>query len=363
VLSRNGLRWSGILLVVGVAAFVGIGAWEWPWLNAHLLAGRTQPEVDPPEEPSAGLVPGQPNAIRLPAKLAGRLGIETIAVQPGTQPVVLELAGTLALDANRLSHVHARFAAEMVQMGMVGPEPRAIDYEDLARQGQLLAVIWSRKLDEKKSELVDALSQLRPDRETLDRLRRASADGAIPNRTLREAERKVEADRMAVSRVERTLQTWRVTPEEIAALRAEAERLATTDTPTREQMVEQWARLEVRAPLDGTILERNIALRDLVDTNLDLFKIGDLTRLRVMAQAYEEDLPALDALPEDQRPWMVEVPSDPKGPARPGRFEQIGHVIDPNQHTALVTGGVDNLRGHLRVGQFDTSTIDFLPSR
>ena len=56
--------------------------------------------------------------------------------------------------------------------------------------------------------------------------------------------------------------------------------------------------IEVRSPLDGVILEKNIALGDLVDTNLDLFKIADLSRLRVMAHAYEEDLPLLDALAE-----------------------------------------------------------------
>ena len=36
-------------------------------------------------------------------------------------------------------------------------------------------------------------------------------------------------------------------------------------------------------PLDGVIIEKNVALGELVDTSTDLFKIADLSHLRVMA--------------------------------------------------------------------------------
>jgi len=52
----------------------------------------------------------------------------------------------------------------------------------------------------------------------------------------------------------------------------------------------------VKAPLDGVILEKNIAVGDIVDTSLDLFKVADLTSLGVMVHVYEEDLPTLRAL-------------------------------------------------------------------
>jgi cobalt-zinc-cadmium efflux system membrane fusion protein len=54
---------------------------------------------------------------------------------------------------------------------------------------------------------------------------------------------------------------------------------------------------DVVAPLDGVIIERNVALGELVDTTSDLFKVADLSRLGVLAHAYEEDLPTLDACP------------------------------------------------------------------
>ena len=83
--------------------------------------------------------------------------------------------------------------------------------------------------------------------------------------------------------------------------------------------------------MHGVILEKNIVLGDLVDTNLDLFKVADLSRLRVMAHAYEEQLPLLDNLAEPQgRKWTISVQSDRGLPPLAGRFEQIGKMIDPN---------------------------------
>jgi cobalt-zinc-cadmium efflux system membrane fusion protein len=114
----------------------------------------------------------------------------------------------------------------------------------------------------------------------------------------------------------------------------------------------------VFSPLDGTVIERNVALGDLVDTNIDLFKVADLSRLRVVAHAYEEDLPSLDALKDDHRTWSVSVGSGSEAAARTGRFDQVGCIIDPNQHTAMVMGWVDNPDNRLRVGQFVTVRLE-----
>ena len=278
---------------------------------------------------------------------------------------MLEMSGTLMLDADRLSHVHARFPGEIVELGPGDGRSPAVCFGQRVRKGQLLAVIWSRDLGEKKSDLIDALSQLRVDEDSLARISKAAAEGAVPERILRDTERKVEADRIAVSRAVRTLQSWRISKEEIDQVRAEAERLVQPRRrrPDREEMVAQWAKLEVLAPLDGTIIERNVALGDLVDTNIDLFKVADLSRLRVVAHAYEEDLPSLDALKDDRRAWSVAVGSGPDAATRPGRFDQVGCIIDPNQHTALVMGWVDNPDGRLRVGQFVTVHLEVPPPK
>ena len=147
-------------------------------------------------------------------------------------------------------------------------------------------------------------------------------------------------------------------------MRAEADRLSHNAKQDRRELSRQWARVEVRAPWNGVIIEKNVALGDLVDTSTDLFKIADLSRLRVMAHAYEEDLPSLDALQDSRRAWSVIVGSGTENAVtRDGRFDQVGSIIDPNQHTAMVMGWVDNPDGRLRVGQFVTVHVEIAPPK
>ena len=187
------------------------------------------------------------------------------------------------------------------------------------------------------------------------------------------------------SALKRTLRSWQIQEEELAAIQAEAERIiariagrkirATAaeavagHVPARaDQAAEQlaldrtWAELDIVAPMAGVILEKNFTVGDIVDTTHDMFKIADLSRLGVMANVYEEDLPKLVALPPEDRHWEVELLAEPGLPPRKGRFESIGNVIDPMQHTAIVKGWLDNPDGQLRVGQFVTATVE-LPNR
>ena len=283
---------------------------------------------------------------------------------------MLSLSGSLALDANRLARVHARFDGEVVEIGTVpdasartgpGEAPsRHIRFGDEVAEGQVLAVLWSTELGEKKSEYVDALSRLRLDQETLQRLERLLKDQAVPERNVREAKRAVEADEIDVVRVERTLLSWRLTDEEIASLKAEAEQMH-GDRRMRDKGRERsWARLEVRAPFAGTVVEKNVAAGDIVAPTSDLFKIADLRRLAVWAHIYEEDLPTLLALPAPVR-WNVRLKSDPAAEPLAGVIDEIGDIIDPNQHTALVMGHVSNPAGRLRAGQFITASIPLPP--
>ena len=44
-----------------------------------------------------------------------------------------------------------------------------------------------------------------------------------------------------------------------------------------------------------------------------------------------------------------------------GPIEEIGYIIDANQHTAVVKGYIDNPDGKLRAGQFVSATVNLPP--
>src|SRR5262249_52738913 len=143
-------------------------------------------------------------------------------------------------------------------------EFRQLRLGDRVRKGQLLAVVWSKEFGEKKSQLIDALSQLRLDRDNLKNQEDLERKGIVPDRNVREARRAVQADVIAVRTAENTLRSWQLTAAEIETIKAEADKLnAPGDRDPEKERA--WARVEVASPFDGVIVERNVTMGDIVD--------------------------------------------------------------------------------------------------
>jgi membrane fusion protein, heavy metal efflux system len=306
-----------------------------------------------------------PNAIELSARTVELARIKTAEVVVSDRPRQLELRGSLAIDPNRLVHVHARFPGQIVELATSdatageGTGRKQLGFMDHVTKGQDLAVLWSKDLGEKKSELVDALARLRLDRQRLEALQELGKRGATTANAIREAERQVEVGEIAATRADRTLHSWMLTDAEIDIIRAEADRIYKHDERNKEAET-NWARLDMVAPIDGTIVEKNVTIGDIVDTTLDLFKIADLSRLNVWLHAYEEDLPYLEKLPRPIRA-RISLPSSPEAGELDAKIDRIGEIIDPFEHMALLIGSVDNPKGELRAGQFVTGKVQIPP--
>ena len=232
------------------------------------------------------------------------------------------------------------------------------------KKGNLLAVLFSVDVGNKKNDLFDALSQLRLDEEVLKRAEARSA--AVPEVFLLNARRNVQADINAVNRAENTLKTWAIPEEDIQAVRDEVKNLAGgQDKHAKDKdRLKQWARVELKAPDDGFIIEQNVALHEtVVDNTTNLFQIAKVDPLIVLAAVPEDDLPALQDLKSQSQNhigWTVRTVG-----AQPiaGLVDDIGYLIDPNQHTAVVRGHIPNPNGLLRAGQFVTATVELLPPK
>jgi cobalt-zinc-cadmium efflux system membrane fusion protein len=362
---RRWLAW--VAAAVAAVVLLAVGA----AVGSRFLGQSQGGPAEEGERPAAGgvkLVEGSRDILLVPADVARALGLQTAVARQATEAQPLELSGSLNLDPSRLVRVHARFGGEVVEIGKVeegsgafATAPRDIRFGDKLKKDQLLCVVWSKELGVQKSDLVDALSQLRTDQETLDRYEKLYKEGAIPEGQLRQQRRAVESGLNAVSRAERTLRVWRVPEDEIQAVRDEAEKIRQRGGKRDPEKERNWARVEVRAPFAGLVVEMNVSFGDIVDTSTDLFKVANMDVLTVWAHAYEEDLPALRALPKDERRWTVRITSDPTAPPVPGTIDNIGRIVDPNQHTALVTGRIQNPGDELRAGQFVTATVELPP--
>jgi cobalt-zinc-cadmium efflux system membrane fusion protein len=171
----------------------------------------------------------------------------------------------------------------------------------------------------------------------------------------------VASDYIAEARAERTLRVWKVPEKEINQVKEEAENVRERQGKHDAKKEADWARVDVTAAFPGVVVEKNVARGDFVDTSTDLFKVVDLSRLAVWANAYEEDLPDLLRLLHEKGriPWKVTVTADRDVQELiSDGADRIGAIIDPNQHTAQVTGLVDNSDGRLRAGQFVTAAVE-----
>ena len=318
------------------------------------LAGRDQPAA----------------TIEIPRHVAELNKMAIATAQLPTRERQLELRGELAIDINRLVHVHARFPGQIAEIMTIEEATgtkdeksnnRPLGFMDRVTRGQQMAILWSKDLGEKKSELVDALANLRLDQIAYDRLKEVASRGATSEQALREAERQIQVGEINVGKAERTLRSWQIGDEEIAKVEAEVDRIVRHQEVGRKDDPE-WARVKITAPMDGTIVEKNVTIGDIVDTNADLFKIADLSVLTLWLHAYEEDLPYLEQLPRPI-PVKIHLPANPTVGELPAAIESIGDIINPLEHMALLVGHVENPRGELRAGQFVTARVALLPEQ
>jgi cobalt-zinc-cadmium efflux system membrane fusion protein len=352
-----------IALLVGLA--VSTGAVPPPWKQAE------KPAPSPAGSPSTvELVPGVPHTLQVPDEVRRNLGIlkrdtELIAeVGPPAHGRPLVMSGSTMLDPSRIMRIRARFtpspsSAEVVEIARVPEHPsgrtlfREIRSGDHVSKGEVLAVFSSVDVGTKKNDLADALYQLALDEEILKRAEASSS--AVPEVFLLNARRNVEVDRNAVNRAVNTLQTWGIPEEDIQAVRDEAENIKRRQGKRDKEKQASWARVEMRAPDDGVIVERNVSLHEIIaDNTTNLFQIAKVDQLTVIAYVPEDDLPKLQALPSPDRHWTVQTVGSPQVD---GPIDDIGYIIDPNQHTAVVKGHIDNPRERLRAGQFVSATV------
>jgi len=189
-------------------------------------------------------------------------------------------------------------------------------------------------------------------------------DGSRPARRPRETRRRSKAIEAAIHRAKQRFGR-EPSEEEIAAVYREADEIAAASKAAKAQVGPsnpgddaRWAELEIRAPIDAIILEKNFNVGAFIDNNDPLFIIADTSVLQVSANVYEEQLPLIGSLPDEQRLWKIEVKSDPLAKPRIDRFGLIGRIVDPQQHTAKVVGWLDNHDNQLAAGQFITATIE-----
>ena len=383
-----------VIMVVFCAYVLGV---QFPALYGRGREEGSKENKDKNSTPALGvsLVKGKPHTLEVADDVRKALGIRkgdaellVAARVPDTMPPLL-MTGSTALDPQHLARIRARFApARVVQLAQVhdfSPKTgktvfRELDMGDHVQKGDVLGVFHSVDVGSKKNDLLDALVQLELDQKILDEAEKSRA--AVPEVFMLNQIRVVQGDRNAINRALNNLKVWDIPQEEIDELHEEAKKMAADKnawfkTPEgrwvkgekqakndkgepfqKDEDQDRWARVTLRAPFDGVIVERNLHIGEMIiDQTVNLFQIADVSRMLVIANAPEDQLPVLRVLDPSERHWTIRTVGVTAADDLPGPIERIGWLIDPNPHTAVIEGYVDNSREVLRGGQTVSATV------
>jgi cobalt-zinc-cadmium efflux system membrane fusion protein len=186
----------------------------------------------------------------------------------------------------------------------------------------VLAEAQSVELGRARADYEAAQARVTLARAALDR-KRTLADRIVPRREVQEAESELAAAQAALNAATATLQALGASPRGAG----------------------DASRLPLIAPISGTVLERNIALGQMIAPEHVAFRIGDLRSLWLVAHAFERDAVRVAA----GAPARVTLAAFP-GEVFQGRVTYIGRQVDVTSRTIPVRVELANPRQLLRPG-------------
>jgi biotin carboxyl carrier protein len=165
--------------------------------------------------------------------------------------------------ARDLVSMRSRYSGEVLQ---VGDAARPVRVGDRIKKGEALAVLWSEGLMDLLRKLADARKRLELDLRVCKQLEAVGA-GVVPERQLLEAKCHVEEDEVVVGTLTRSIRLWPLSEEAVS------QRLTRLESEGADVQTTTLGEFALAAPADGTIVERNLSVGDVVNPGAILFQI------------------------------------------------------------------------------------------
>ncbi|WP_028311640.1 efflux RND transporter periplasmic adaptor subunit [Derxia gummosa] len=263
-----------------------------------------------------------PDAIAMPDAVIAASRITVASAGPATLDLGADFHGEVRFNADRTAQVVPRVA------GVV--ESVAADLGQRVRRGEVLAVIGSATLSEQRAALLSARERRETAAATFERERRlweakvsAEQDYLLARQALREAE--IE-QRNAETR-----------------LRALGADLAADPSAL--------GRLAIRAPFDGIVVEKRLALGESVAADASVFMISDLSTVWIDLVVSAQDI---GKVPVGAR---ASVTAAGGGAPVEGRVSYVGNLFGESTRSATARIVLPNPQGLWRPGLFVNARV------
>ena len=308
-----------VVVVVLVAALIVVGAMA---LRGRSSFGRGEPANAAPP-PSA-----EAKALTLAPAARAKNPVKVAAAELAKLAGDIQVVGTVTFHEDHFAVVGPLVPGRISRV--------VAGVGDKVKRGQVIAEIESSDVGQARAELVSAQARF------------VAADANLKRETDL-AEKKISSSR------ERELAHAQWVTEQAgvraAIMRLRAIGLSPADVEEAEKH-DLGGRVQMRAPISGTVIERKVTLGQAVERATDAFKIADTTHVWVSLDLYEKDLARVHVGQE------VEMRTDARpGEAFRGRVAFIVPVIDQATRTAKVRLEFPNPDGLLHAGQLVTARV------
>jgi cobalt-zinc-cadmium efflux system membrane fusion protein len=295
-------------------------------LTAAMLAGCNKEGEKAPVAASADpavVVPGE--------ELRAQLKLAEVQLQPVTD--TLRVAGRIDFDEQRLARIGATVTGRVMQIdAKVGQR---------VRKGDVLARLNSSELSSQQLAYLKARAELELNRRNAERARLLFDSDVISAAELQRRQSEFQISQAETRAAADQLQLLGVSPAAIERLGRDG----TVDSVT-----------PVIATMDGVVVERKLALGQVVQPADALFVVADLSRLWAVAQVPEQQAGQV----RTGQTVSIRVPALGID-ALEAPLSFVAQTINPETRTVLVRTELDNRDGLLKPEMLATMLVEGPP--
>ena len=326
------------LSVAALAGLIAAGVWSRPDLvPPWARIGRPAAEATPPA-PAPTPEPGILRPIHLEGTgTAAEIGLESAEVTRSRVAPTVKGPGSVTYPAHDFAEIRPRVA------GRIRSIPADVDEGRTVRKGQVLVVVDSPDVGNARANYLSLLPIVAQARANFDRSERLYKEKSTSDQARL-------ADLAASRRLEAELLG--------ATQRLTSLGFSTHDLAALADSKDTSGALEVKASMDGTLVERHAVVGEAVEPHTSLFQLVDLREMWCWVDMSEADAATIRL----GQPGTFVI-ANTNGPAFPGHVELIGYAVNPATRSVRVRLGLENPEGRLRSNQYGTASVEVGPGR
>ncbi|MDP2681273.1 MAG: efflux RND transporter periplasmic adaptor subunit [Deltaproteobacteria bacterium] len=264
--------------------------------------------------------------VEMAPEAAAAAGIEIQTAGPIRMKMILELPGKIGLNKNKVAHVVPRLSGVVTEIRK--------NLGDQVKKWEVIAVLNSRELADLKSAYLSSAKRVELAKANFER-----EESLFKKKISPEQDFLASKQGLAETEIE----------SQAAIQRLLALGLSKADMENISKMTEgNLARYELRAPFNGMIVEKQVAVGEAIKEDADIFVIADLSTLWGEITVYAKDLRVV------RLGQKATVRSKELGLEATGNLSYLGSMVGEQTRAATAHVDIPNPKGLWRPGLFVT---------